>query len=87
MSMRFRSLALVLAVGSTGLWGQQYTITTLAGNGTAGFSGDNGPATQAQLSWPGSIVVTSSGIYIADAGNQRIRKVQNGTISTVAEMA
>jgi trimeric autotransporter adhesin len=61
-------------------------ITTVAGrNGTSGFSGDNGPATSAQLNGPGSVIVDSSGnLYIADSGNNRIRKVSNGTITTVA---
>ena len=49
-------------------------ITTLAGNGTAGFSGDNGPATSAQLNTPRGIAVDSAGnVYIADLNNNRIR--------------
>ncbi len=62
------------------------TITTVAGNGTAGFSGDNGPATSASLSNPYGVAVDSSGnLYIADSSNQRIRKVAaGGTITTVA---
>jgi uncharacterized protein (TIGR03437 family) len=60
-------------------------ITTVAGNGTPGFSGDNGQATSAQLSYPGGVAVDSAGsLYIADPGNQRIRKVSNGVITTVA---
>ena len=60
-------------------------ITTVAGNGTAGFSGDNGPATNAQLSNPLSVAVDSAGnLYIGDSGNRRIRKVSNGVITTVA---
>jgi uncharacterized protein (TIGR03437 family) len=60
-------------------------ITTVAGNGTAGFSGDGGPATSAQLSYPVGIAVDSGGnLYIADNGNSRIRKVSNGVITTVA---
>ena len=60
-------------------------ITTVAGNGTAGFSGDNGPATSAQLSGPSGVAVDSAGnLYIADTGNNRIRKVSNGVITTVA---
>ena len=60
-------------------------ITTVAGNGTAGFSGDNGPATFAQLSAPKSIAVDSAGnLYIADTSNNCIRKVSNGVITTVA---
>ena len=60
-------------------------ITTVAGNGTAGFGGDNGPAPEAQLYNPQSVAVDSAGdLYIADRGNARIRKVSNGTITTVA---
>ena len=63
-------------------------ITTVAGNGTQGFAGDNGPATSAELSGVAGIAVDSSGnLFIADAGNNRIRKVtpgSSGTITTVA---
>ncbi len=62
------------------------TITTVAGNGQFGFSGDGGPATSAQLYSPTGVAVDASGnLYIADTNNQRIRKVStNGTITTVA---
>jgi len=65
---------------STGL------ITTVAGNGAFGFSGDNGPATAAKLAFPYSVAVDASGnIYIADRNNNRIRKVDaSGTITTIA---
>jgi len=61
-------------------------ITTVAGTGTAGFSGDGGPATSAQLSHPEAIAFDGSGnLYIADTFNQRIRVVSsNGTIRTIA---
>ena len=60
-------------------------ITTVAGNGTAGFSGDYGPALGAQLSDPEGVAVDSAGnLYIADALNSRVRKVSNGVITTVA---
>jgi uncharacterized protein (TIGR03437 family) len=60
-------------------------ITTIAGNGTAGFSGDNGPATSAQLYNPSSVALDSAGnLYIADTNNQRVRKVSNGVITTIA---
>ena len=61
-------------------------ITTVAGNGIAGFGGDNGPASQAQLNHPEGVAVDASGnLYIADTGNNRIRKVSpNGIITTVA---
>ena len=62
------------------------TITTVAGNGTMGFSGDGGPATSAQLNTPLQVGVDSAGnLYIVDRDNARIRKVSpNGIISTVA---
>jgi trimeric autotransporter adhesin len=61
-------------------------ITTLAGTGTAGFSGDGGPAAKAQLNLPYGVAVDASGnVYIADLGNQRVRRVAaDGTITTVA---
>jgi len=61
------------------------TITTIAGTGTAGFSGDNGAATSAQLALPSAVAVDSTGnIYIADTNNQRIRMISGTTISTIA---
>jgi sugar lactone lactonase YvrE len=61
-------------------------ITTVAGNGTAGFSGDGGPATDAQLSNPRSVAVDTAGsFFIVDTHNHRIRKVDpKGFITTVA---
>lgn len=61
-------------------------ITTVAGNGTAGFSGDGGAATSATLNQPIGVAVDASGnLYIADEQNSRIRKVTpGGIISTVA---
>lgn len=61
-------------------------ITTLAGDGTSGFSGDGGAATKAQLSLPLGLAVDSRGnLYIADSGNNRVRKVDlGGVITTVA---
>jgi sugar lactone lactonase YvrE len=62
-------------------------ITTVAGNGTGGYSGDNGTATSASLSQPFSVTVDSTGnIYIADSWNNCIRKmtVETGIITTIA---
>ncbi len=61
-------------------------ITTFAGTGSVGFSGDGGPATDARFNGPEGIVVDDSGnVYIVDNGNDRIRKVNtSGIISTVA---
>lgn len=61
-------------------------ITTVAGNGTAGFSGDGGPATKASLNSPTGVCTDPAGdLFIADVGNYRIRKVDtSGNITTVA---
>ncbi|MGE5707188.1 MAG: hypothetical protein ACM3YO_02560, partial [Bacteroidota bacterium] len=60
-------------------------VVFVAGNGTAGFSGDNGPAKEAQLNQPCSIAFDGGDLYIADYGNHRIRKVDAaGTITTIA---
>lgn len=62
------------------------TITTVAGNGMAGYSGDGGPATIAELNSPRSVIVDSHGnLYIADNLNHRVRKVDaRGIINTFA---
>jgi trimeric autotransporter adhesin len=60
-------------------------ISTVAGTGTAGFSGDLGAATAAKLNHPKDVVIKSTGeIYIADYDNNRIRRINtSGTIGTV----
>ena len=65
------------------------TITTVAGTGSSGFSGDTGAATAAQLDEPFGVAIDSDGnIYIADSGNHRVRKVDVSedppTIDTIA---
>ncbi len=58
-------------------------ITTVAGNGTAGYSGDGGLATDAMLRYPETVAVDAAGnIYIADFYNFRVRKVDTGGIIT-----
>jgi len=61
-------------------------ISTIAGTGAGGFSGDGGPATAAQLLSPQGIALDGQGnLYIADTGNNRVRRIAaDGTISTVA---
>ena len=62
------------------------TITTVAGNGTYGFSGDGGSAVNASLGYPAGVAVDASGtLYISDSANNRIRRVSpSGTITTYA---
>ena len=63
------------------------TITTLAGNGEAAYGGDNGPGPEAALNYPDAVAVDSAGnVYIADARNERIRRVDasTGIITTFA---
>jgi sugar lactone lactonase YvrE len=61
-------------------------ISTVAGNGTEGYSGDGGPATAAQFNSPDSLDIDAAGnLYIADINNSRIRKVTaTGRVSTIA---
>jgi DNA-binding CsgD family transcriptional regulator/sugar lactone lactonase YvrE len=70
----------VRAVGADGV------INTVAGDGTQGFGGDGGPAAKAGLSLPSDIAFARDGtLYIADAGNARVRAVSpSGIITTVA---
>ncbi|MGA2119260.1 MAG: hypothetical protein ABSH56_31470 [Bryobacteraceae bacterium] len=70
----------VRKIGSAG------TISTIAGTGVAGYSGDGGPATAAELNLPYGLAVDLAGdVYVADLGNNRVRKISpQGTISTVA---
>lgn len=62
------------------------SIVTFAGTGSAGFSGDNAHATTATLNAPAGVFVDSSGVvYVADTGNNRIRRIDgSGTITTIA---
>ncbi len=70
------------------LIGKSQTISTIAGTGTAGLSGDGGPATAAQIanSYYGGIAVdTARNVYIADYGNSLVRKINSaGIITTIA---
>ena len=69
-----------VVAGSTGtFYGQAMTtghIYTVAGDGTAGFGGDGGPGTSAELHWPFDVTVDGAGnLILADADNNRIRVV------------
>jgi sugar lactone lactonase YvrE len=77
----------IMIFGTLSGYGQEI-ITTFAGNGTYGFSGDSGPATHSSLRLNGSggVATDAAGnLYIADTGNNRIRRVDlSGTITTIA---
>lgn len=63
------------------------TITTIAGDGGAGFSGDDGPAVAAKLSQPNGVAFdpADDSLYVADRANFRVRRIDaDGTITTVA---
>ena len=62
-------------------------ITTVAGTGVAGYSGDGGQATSAQLSTPGAVIADNRGdLFVADSGNNAIREINlaSGVITTIA---
>lgn len=61
-------------------------ISTVAGTGTAGFSGDDGPATAAEIRTPTAVAATADGGYVfSDQGNSRVRRVSpSGVITTIA---
>lgn len=61
-------------------------ITTVAGTGAPGFSGDGGPATQAKIDTPNGLILNGAGdLFFSDGGNNRVRKVDtNGIITTIA---
>lgn len=76
-------LLFVLCCGVS--WGQSGIITFITRPGLSGFSGDGGPATNAQLGYIHSMVMVGENLYIADQTNNRIRKIDNaGVITTVA---
>src|SRR5262245_53157961 len=89
---RIAPIALVLAVVSAArVSAQGLTITTVAGDTSLnspapnGFSGDGGQATRARMALPDGVAIDSAGnIYIADTANNRIRKVSNGIMTTIA---
>lgn len=85
MLTRGSSLAVGLCLlSSAAAFGQQYTITTLAGNGTDGFL-DGSDLKAAQFSTPNSLTVDSKGaVYVSDTGGSRVRLISGGSVSTIA---
>jgi trimeric autotransporter adhesin len=64
---------------------QTGVITTIAGNGSIGYSGDGGAATAAQFYNPVAVAVDSAGnVYVADSDNGAVRMISNGIITTIA---
>src|ERR1017187_8922736 len=88
IAMKIRGCSLVVCLGLLGFSaarGQQYTIQTLAGKGTAAFVGEGGPPSAAEFSSPGAVALDSQGnLYIADTVNHCIRKISGSTITTIA---
>lgn len=83
--MKIASIACGLLIASGSLFAQQYKINTLAGTGTAGWSGDLGSALLAQFNQPIRVALDSAGnVYVTDLGNSSIREIfTNGTINSV----
>ncbi|MFI5195747.1 MAG: T9SS type A sorting domain-containing protein [Chitinophagales bacterium] len=84
--IKFICSSILVAITYTNI-NAQGIITTWLGNGTAGYSGDNGPANLAQINHPYGIAFDGAGnFYIADQGNFAIRKINSatGVITTIA---
>ena len=62
-------------------------VSTIAGNGSEGFSGDTGLATNASVDTPRAVAVNGNSVAFADSENNRVRAVNSGIIQTVAGLA
>ena len=80
------SFAIILILSAAPAYSQGFIVSTVAGNHTFGYSGDDGPAIAAQLMLPGCVALDRAGnLYIADWYNNAVRLVNpNGVIRTVA---
>ena len=85
-TLRFCLICLICCSGFFTAHSQSNIVTTIAGNGTSGFSGDGGSATLAMFNQPSRIAIDAAGNkYISDCANHRIRKINtSGIISTYA---
>jgi uncharacterized protein (TIGR03437 family) len=85
MRSRFSGLVFGLVCLSPGAWGQ-YVISTVVGNNSAGagFAGDGGAATSAQMNLPTGMAYAGGKLYVSDTGNNVVRVISGGTISTFA---
>ncbi|HEV1285961.1 MAG TPA: hypothetical protein VNU44_11630, partial [Bryobacteraceae bacterium] len=86
MLCRFSGLVFGLVCLSVNGWGQ-YVISTFAGNNAAGYSGDGGTATSAQLNFPTGMASAGGKLYIVDSANDVVRVISGGVISTFAGTA
>ena len=63
------------------------TVTTIAGNGTEGFSGDGNASTSAWLDTPGAVAISGATVLFSDTENNRVRQVSSGVIDTIVGLA
>lgn len=86
MLSRFSGIVFGLVCLSVNGW-SQYVISTFAGNNTAGYSGDGGAPTAAQLNFPTGIAYSKGNLYVVDSANNVVRVISGGVITTFAGTA